>query len=126
MTVTPRLLLRIDAAYEIVLTVFCLALAFHWLDWPAPAWLSTPLLLIAAAILVIAAIALWLLSNRPEPATVRAVAAANGVTTVAILVLAIGGFGLGGPTRIVLAVAGVILAAIATAQLSAAAVRVRT
>jgi multisubunit Na+/H+ antiporter MnhF subunit len=114
-----RVLLRLDAGLETVLAVTCALLAYGLLGtdrWSLPPWLSAPLLTAAAAVLLVAAVALWWLAGRPGPGVVRAVAIANAVTTVAFVVWAIAGWGAGSQLRILAAMAAVLLGALATVQ----------
>lgn len=114
-----RWLLRLDAGLETVLTVVCVVLAYGLLGtgrWRMPSWLSTPVLLVVALVLLLAAVMLWWLSGRPDPVVVRAVAVANGVTALAFLAWAIIGLGAGIQLRILLAATAVLLGILATTQ----------
>ncbi|MBB4917386.1 hypothetical protein [Streptosporangium saharense] len=116
-----RWLLRLDAGLETVLTVVCVILAYGLLGtdrWRVPSWLSTPVLLVVAIALLLAAALLWWLSDRPIPAAVRAVAVANGVTALAFLTWAIIGLGADVRLRVLLAVTAVLLGVLATTQFS--------
>src|SRR5438445_135822 len=113
-----RTVLRLDATFEALLAALCLAWAFHLFgmgDWARPSWLGSPVLIGVAVILLGAAAGLWLLADRAEPAALRVVAIANGVTALAALTWAI--LGTGGPLRIVLAVVVVALGLLAPTQL---------
>ena len=120
-TTTPglRVLLRVDAALETALAVACAVLAFGLLGtdrWRLPPWLGTPALIVIAVVLLLAAVVLWWLAGRPDSDTVRAVAIANGVTTVVILAWALAGLGTGVEMRVLLAATAVLLGALAATQ----------
>jgi len=113
-----RAALRLDAACEALLAALCLAWAlrvFGMDTWALPTWLGSPVLVGVAVVLLAAAVSLWLLADRPEPAALRVVATANGVTALAALAWAI--LGAGGPLRIVLCAVAVVLGLLMPAQL---------
>ncbi|GAA4241621.1 hypothetical protein GCM10022254_71230 [Actinomadura meridiana] len=114
-----RWLLRLDAGLETVLAAMSVVLAYDLLgtgEWRTPSWLSTPIWLAVVLVLLLAAALLWWLSDHPAPAAVRAVAIANGVTTLTFLAWAISGLGTGLQLRVLLAATAVLLGALATAQ----------
>ena len=113
-----RPVLRLDAAFEALLAALCLAWAFRLFGtgtWALPPWLGGPVLIGVAAVLVGAAVGLWLLADRADPAALRVVAIANTVTALGALTWAIACDG--GPLRIVLATVAIVLGALAPTQL---------
>jgi hypothetical protein len=110
--------LRIDAAMELVLAVGCLAVAVLAEPATLPAWFAPPVAIAVAAVLVLAAVVLHALAGRPDPAVLRAVAVANAVTAAIVLLVALLGLGAGVDLRIGLAVAAIVVAGLATVQVT--------
>ena len=84
-----RSILRADATFEAILAMGCLVLVFRFPTlgaWAIPTWLGRPLLIVLVVILAAAAGVLHWLSARADANTLRAVAAANGITAVTLLV----------------------------------------
>jgi hypothetical protein len=116
--VSGRTVLRLDAAFEALLAALCLTWALRLFGtdtWTLPPWLAGPVLFGVAAVLVGAAVGLWLLADRTGPAALRVVAIANALTALAALTWAITCDG--GPLRIVLSTVAVALAVLAPTQL---------
>lgn len=114
-----RWLLRLDAGLETVLALLCVVLAYGLLGtdrWLLPSWLSVPLLLVVAVVLLLVAVALWWIAGRPDRGTVRAIAVANAVTALVFVAWAIAGLGAGTALRLVLAVSAVLLGALAAVE----------
>ena len=110
--------LRLDAAMELVLAVGCLAVAVLADPATVPAWSAPPVAIAVAVVLVLAAVVLHVLARRPDPAVLRAVAVGNAVTAAIVLLVALLGLGAGVGLRIGLAVSAIVVAGLATVQLT--------
>jgi hypothetical protein len=110
--------LRLDAAMELLLAAGCVAVAVLADPSTLPWWFSRPLAVVAAIALVIAAPALLLLARRPDPVVLRAVAVANALTALVVLLVAVLGLGADAGLRVGLAGAAIVIAGLAGMELT--------
>jgi hypothetical protein len=116
-------LLQVDAALDAAIAVLCLVLAAtpRAGSWARPAWLAEPVLLAAAAVLVVLAAGLLVLARQPDQMVLWALGTGNGVCAAAVVIwVLLDNPALGPALRAALLAVAALLAAVAAAQLHAA------
>jgi hypothetical protein len=113
--------LQVDAGLDAAIAALFLVLASTGPvgAWARPDWLTAPVLLAAAAVLVVFAAGLLGLARRPDEQALRALGVGNGATAVVSAIWAVLDPALGVALRAVLLVVVVALAAVAVAQVRA-------
>jgi hypothetical protein len=114
--------LQVDAGLDSAIALLFLVLASTRPAgaWVRPAWLGVPVLLAAAAVLVLFAAGLLVLARRPDESAMRALGIGNGGSAAVVVIWALLDPAVGAGLRTVLLVVAAALAAVAAAQIDVA------